>query len=115
MASGYQVYVKLFYEVLDNILVEDIANSTLTFLILFVLIFFRVSPKEITQKALVRDISGSLEHLYITVVGKFLAQTTVHTQNLVVYQRCHRQLLEHVDKLFEKPTILLVVILQLYF
>ena len=43
--SSYQVYVKLFYEVLDHILVEDVANSTLTFLILFVLIFFRVSPK----------------------------------------------------------------------
>jgi len=45
VASSYQVYVKLFDEVLDHILVEDVANSTLTFLILFVLIFFRVSPK----------------------------------------------------------------------
>jgi hypothetical protein len=45
MPSSYQIYVELFDEVLDDILVEDVADSSFTLLILLVLIFFRVSPK----------------------------------------------------------------------
>lgn len=45
VTSCYQINIKLFYEVLDHILVEDVANTSFTLNIFFVLIFFRVSPK----------------------------------------------------------------------
>ena len=83
MSSRNKVYIKLFRKQGNNIFVENITNSTLTFLVILVLDLW-ISPQQITEKALVGYVSWPLDHFNIAVVCQLLTEPSVHTQNLIV-------------------------------
>lgn len=72
------------------------------------LVLLGVSPEQIAEQSLVRDVRWPLDHLNVPVVVKFLTQTAVHAQYFVIDECSHRELFEDADKLFEEAAILLV-------
>jgi hypothetical protein len=111
MASCYKVNIELLSEVGYHILVEHIADTPFGFLELRYL-GLRISPKQVTEDSLVRDVRWSLNHFDVPVIHQLLREATMHTEDLIVDQSCHWQLLENADELLEQAAIFLVTALK---
>jgi hypothetical protein len=104
-----QVYIELPGKIADYIIIEHVTHSSFAFRPVLMLLLLGVGPKYITQQSLVGYIGRSFDHFNISVVRQLLAQSAVHAQNLIIYQRCDWKLLKNCDELLEKFAVLLVV------
>jgi hypothetical protein len=84
--TRYQVNIELFGEVCNDVFVEGVADTSLGVLIVLVLILLWVSPQQVTEKALVRNVARPFDHFYITVFIQLLTQAAMHAQDFVVDQ-----------------------------
>lgn len=114
MPPSNKINIKLFGKVCHYILVKHITDTPLTLLILWYLSLW-ISPQQITEQTLVRDVRWPLYHLNVSIVCKLLRKPTMHTKDLVVDESRHGELLEHTDELFEQAAVLLVVALEGHF
>jgi hypothetical protein len=114
MASCYKVNIKLLGEIGYYILVEHVADTPFGFLELRYL-HLGISPEEVTEDSLVRDVRWSLNHFDVPIIDQLLRETTMHTQDLIVDQRRHRQLFEYADEFLEEAAIFLVAALKGHF
>lgn len=112
MPTRYQINVELFGEVLNDILVEGVADTSLGVLIVLVLILLWVSPQQVAEKALVRNVARPFDHFYVAVFVELLTQTAMHAENFVVDQCSDWGLFENADKFLEQPTVLLVLLCE---
>lgn len=101
MTSRYEVNIQLLSEVLDDILVKSITDSSLAFLVILILVLLRICPKQVTQQSLIWNVAWSLYHLNVPVFVELLTEATVHAEDLVVDKGGNRQLLEHIYELLK--------------
>ena len=97
------------------ILVKSIADAALTILIVLILVFLGIGPKQVAKETLIRDIGRPLDHFDVAVLVELLTETTVHAQDLVIYESCDGELFEDVDEFFEKAAVFLGWRLKRYF
>lgn len=84
MPTRYKINVEFLGKVSNNIFVEDIADASLTLLVLGYL-RLRIGPQQVAEEALIWDVCWPLYHLDVSVVCQLLTQTAVHTKNLIIY------------------------------
>lgn len=97
------------------ILVKSIADAAFTILIVLILVFLGVGPKQVAEETLVWDVRRPLDHLDVAVLVELLTEAAVHAQDLVIYKCGNRKLFEDIDEFFEKAAVFLRWRLKRYF
>ena len=113
MASRDKIDIEFLGELCHHVLVEGVGDAALGLVPVLVLALFRVSPTDVAQQTLVRNVGRTRDHFEVSAVVELLRQAAMHTEDLVVDKGCHRELIKHGHKLLEQPAVLLIVTRQL--
>jgi hypothetical protein len=83
MRTAYKIQIMPPQKLSDNIFTKSKRNSSVILSPPYN-VFIGISPKQVAQKARIRDISGSHDSFNLLHVLQLWAQSTMHTEDLLV-------------------------------
>ena len=112
MRPAYQVNVVLLVKSRHDLLTEGKGDTSVVLApTLHVLVGVR--PEEVAEEAGVRDVGRSHNPLDLLERAQLWAQSTVHTEDLLIYNSCDREAVETVSESFPQlnivPTLALII------
>ena len=98
MCSANQIDVIFLQELLNDGFAKCIANASII-LSPAALGLFRIRPKQVAQKAVLRYFSRSCNLLQLCYSDEFRGESTMHAKDLVIDEGCNWHAVEHVLEL----------------